>query len=138
MIDQITTHARKSSLNLRMANFRRMLDKMVPKSTTAISCEVSAKDQRRFYDFIRTNQIPIAIRVDRAGVCEAVVIEENKGNDCRKYTHENTRNYYVLKVGQHYGDLNLWIRRTFDYEYAWTIDERMTFGYMLESEQNRI
>ena len=134
-LDQIMINSRKSSLNLRMANFRRMLDRLVPKSTTAISCEVPAKDLLRFYAFIRNNQIPIAIRVDGAGNCEAVVIEKNLDNDCRKYNNENTSGYYVLKVGQHYGKLNRWIWETFGFYYAWTIGERMSFGYQLSDQR---
>lgn len=126
-----------SSLNLRMANFRRMLDKMVPKTTTAISCEVSAKDMKRFYDFIRDNCLPIAIRGGVGGY-EVIVIEENKDNDMRKYTNENTSGYYVLAVGDHYGKLSSWIYETFGYFYTWKIGEKMTFGYQLETEKQRL
>jgi hypothetical protein len=136
-IDHITTNARRSSLQLRMANYRRMLDKMVPKSTMAISCEVTEKDKERFYSFIKNNRIPIAIRVDFAGVCEAVVIENvitneyGRTNDCRNYTKENTSGYYVLMVGN-YREVARWLETTLEWYYHWSIGEKMTYGYQLE------
>lgn len=135
-VDHITPNARKSPLHLRMANLRRMMDKMVPRHDTE-HVEVKKCDKKRFYDFIRNNRIPVAIRgtwmegKGWIGEWEAVLIEENKGNNIRNYTNENTSGYYVLEVMKGYNDLRRWIELTLDYYHSWTIGNK-SFGYALE------
>lgn len=105
-------------LHLRLANVRRFLNKYLPDGGDFNNDLLYV----RLLTMIRTQRLPVCIRVDSQNEYEAVLVERVIGDDVNLYDKENTKDFYVLACGfkteQQCQD---WIMRTVEYMLPWTL-----------------
>jgi hypothetical protein len=82
-----------NNLHLKLANIRRFLDKHAP-NDKADAPELDGKIKERFYNIIKRDCLPLAIRRESNNTFDVILMER----DPKKTTFKNSKSFYVLEV----------------------------------------